>query len=61
MGESANYPSLSGRCVFITGGATGGTASNKYTASRETGVICTFAHWTTSYIDKKIIIFASWR
>ena len=23
MGESANYPSLSGRCVFITGGATG--------------------------------------
>ena len=23
MGECANYPSLSGRCVFITGGATG--------------------------------------
>ena len=23
MGESANYPSLKGRCVFITGGATG--------------------------------------
>ena len=23
MGECANYPSLAGRCVFITGGATG--------------------------------------
>ena len=30
-------------------------------APRETRVICTFTHWTPSYIVERIIIFAGWR
>ena len=59
--NKSHFRILQGKGFYHSGPNSGGTASNKYTASRETGVICTFAHWTTSYIDKKIIIFASWR
>jgi hypothetical protein len=59
--DKSHLRMLPSKCFYHSSANTCGTASNKYTASRKTGVTCTFAHWTTSYIDERIIIFAGWR